>query len=815
MNSPKKAIALVLVFGLATTDICPFNPSARSPVQGSKMLAAATGQRADGLSLFASQALAERVSLIRPPVLKAIGLFIADCCSRMNRRLLTPKTVPSGINLTGLSAEDLERLPWQRERSNLSVVTAREVNGHPLAKPIVLAKKVPKIDGDKDLYGFHKHLIASLLDDYFRDASGARPVQDYQKSHIPVPVGFGTDTFYYVHVPGTNQIPAFSFPSFLLRESRQASAAFGRAGINLQMDVSMGPKSRWSRFSLSEDGRPGRLFMHNVIRDSAPWSILPTDQWKRVDFTGQSFAIANPNQFFRFLQSEHEQLLASLGPWKLRLLELAFEGLPDRHGDPFSQEFLDLVTRYQQDLVNQWSAGQPHSPSDRGGGAENSSASRSTGQPESSLLPEVAMEETPLWELLSVFGLHDPDHIVGADTIDTRAPSAGLIVKKIRLTTSVDDPIHAEGVSALRQYVGKTDTFELLYREDRLVAIVPISLALISSDQVSYLDLSAYSAKVPRIGEGGSQAVWGALASRQRRDQQLIRDYLKATFPAIRYHSLQTNEGSYVYVRVDRATGERTLKAFHPGERFNPFVKYKSDPNVHQAVIPLFPTVYSPALPKNKEADDTYYQALYPGHEMQGSRDDEVKLKLGHSALVVGSGCGIEPWLVSLITGQKVYALDVNPFAIANTRTTAKILNVDVEARVHDNIADARGTPAFPGMRFDRVFWAMPAYQMAHARHSRVLSLGAFIRRQWDGDVNGTILMRFAQWLPQVLAEDGLALIWNQAFFVSRGRVDMVKQILFAGGVEVRAWYHPLAKFYASAAAVYILRRPRATTVAA
>src|ERR1019366_1423113 len=156
--------------------------------------------------------------------------------------------------------------------------------------------------------------------------------------------------------------------------------------------------------------------------------------------------------------------------------------------------------------------------------------------PENTFLQEDPVEDTPLWDLLTVLGLHDPDHIAGAATIDTQAPSANLTVKKIRLTASADDPMPLEGISALRQYVGQTDAFELLYHEGRLMAVVPILSAPGSRKQVPYLDLSAYSAKVPTLGEANSSAAWQALAARQRRDQRLIRDHLRAVFPTVRYH---------------------------------------------------------------------------------------------------------------------------------------------------------------------------------------------------------------------------------------------------------------------------------------
>lgn len=428
--------------------------------------------------------------------------------------------------------------------------------------------------------------------------------------------------------------------------------------------------------------------------------------------------------------------------------------------------------------------------------------------------PAGALRDAPVWELMKVLELENPERIPGAKLLETRQDATGLTVRRIRIKPTMSERL--EGVIALRRYLDDTDTFDVLYSGDRVAGIVPIPTRrphfrgkilrrlFDRSAQIHYFDFSPYLEPIPTIGAPNAEAQWKALAATQAATRIALQTYVGLEYPAAYLTPLQLNQGSYVYAQIDTQTGERALAEITPGGRFNPFAEAVSAPHIIDVVIPLFPTVYSPARYENQSLDDAYYHAIFPGHANRGAPDQKAHVLPGQSALVVGAGSGLELLLISQQTERKVYGLDVNPFAVANARATAKHLNFEVNVQVHDNIADADGRLAFPALTFDRVFWNMPAFGKRYI--PSVNTIKDFIYQTWDGDKHGVVLRRFIGALPRILSRHGMAVLWNEAHFKLGNGKDEVLDILRSSLLKVDSLFSPIAHEH-SPATVYVLKR--------
>jgi methylase of polypeptide subunit release factors len=180
-------------------------------------------------------------------------------------------------------------------------------------------------------------------------------------------------------------------------------------------------------------------------------------------------------------------------------------------------------------------------------------------------------------------------------------------------------------------------------------------------------------------------------------------------------------------------------------------LKVVRDPRKDQLIFPVFPTVYPPAA--HKRHDLAYHNRI--------SSDPRIVIQSGQKVLVAFCGSGLDAWLAWRRTQHRVAALDVNPLAVANTRALAKIAGFEVDARVADNIVDARGRPVF-AERFDWVLGNMPVYPELPGG-GRLAPIGAIrsYEDRWDADYDGQLLGRFASGLPAVLLPGGQVAVWN------------------------------------------------------
>ncbi|OGR77999.1 MAG: hypothetical protein A2X32_11845 [Elusimicrobia bacterium GWC2_64_44] len=152
-------------------------------------------------------------------------------------------------------------------------------------------------------------------------------------------------------------------------------------------------------------------------------------------------------------------------------------------------------------------------------------------------------------------------------------------------------------------------------------------------------------------------------------------------------------------------------------------------------IVPIFPTVCVPV----ESSDTGYYNYVL--------RDGGIKK--GDKVLVVGSGSGADSWLAWLNSGSDIYALDINPLAVANTRALAALAGF----RLHSVVGDITAVTLPEGFSgFDHVLANMPYLEGDAASYEGK----AFL----DGD-DGRVLDGFLARLPGLLKPGGKAVLLN------------------------------------------------------
>jgi len=193
------------------------------------------------------------------------------------------------------------------------------------------------------------------------------------------------------------------------------------------------------------------------------------------------------------------------------------------------------------------------------------------------------------------------------------------------------------------------------------------------------------------------------------------------------------------YIEADKKTGwyskdirdRKTL-----GEICRRLAK-KSD----SLIIPVFPTVYSPGV--NLETDKFYFDAVLGAAGIRSN--DKV--------LVVGPGTGADAWAAWLRAKDRIYVVDINPMAVANTKAVAMLAGFAVEAAVGD-VTKTSLPKDFSG--FDFVLWNMPMLNPPET----ILSVPG--RLSHDGD-DGSLFDAFMTVLPRLLKKSGTAVVWNRS----------------------------------------------------
>lgn len=334
---------------------------------------------------------------------------------------------------------------------------------------------------------------------------------------------------------------------------------------------------------------------------------------------------------------------------------------------------------------------------------------------------------------------------------------------------------------------------DLLYNDlGRLIAVFPVIPAAIMERgpqtrekwapiRPRYFDFSPFYLDVPRMEDPKGYEKWRAFTAQYARDRAAIKAFMSERFGFLSrvYPELWRSDFPYRLHEIDTATGDWEVHGFdplvfadpvsggplvcdmEPGEFTASYRKVM--PGKRRTVIPGFPTVYTLANTTPDEID--YLRQAFKKFDLA----PDSKL------LMVGPGTGVDTWVISLRTKAPVYVIGINPLEVANTVETARIAGFEVRALTGDNVADELGRPRFPDVKFDAVYWNMPAYWPAPTPGATTPLTGV-----WDGDLGGPILERFARALPVILKPAGRALIWNQAFY-EKGR-NVVADILASAG---------------------------------
>ena len=150
--------------------------------------------------------------------------------------------------------------------------------------------------------------------------------------------------------------------------------------------------------------------------------------------------------------------------------------------------------------------------------------------------------------------------------------------------------------------------------------------------------------------------------------------------------------------------------------------------------IPRLPGVYTPDL-----KDKCYYDKVLSS-----------EISAGDKVLVIGCGSGADSWVAWLKSQSMIYAVDINPMAVANTRITARLGQFPLNA-INGDFRSVDLPDDFKD--FDYVLWNMPYLALDADRGLRDMNY-------FDGD-DGTILKSFLQQLPSLLKPEGKAIIWN------------------------------------------------------
>ncbi|MBN1596488.1 hypothetical protein JW933_11235, partial [candidate division FCPU426 bacterium] len=363
-------------------------------------------------------------------------------------------------------------------------------------------------------------------------------------------------------------------------------------------------------------------------------------------------------------------------------------------------------------------------------------------------------------------GLTKRGQYEGARINKTFQGPQGLQVERIELQDPAPlagKPLF-QGLDFLRQELGDTHQFDLLYDKDgNLLAVFP---AAKPEDRavLEYMDFTPFYYEQPVMGAAEAADKWRAIARANMEKKLQVAWYLTSEInpDAEGAEALNAERSPYVYLELNPGNNAWTAHDFDPMDAEH-LRKISSPSTANRLIVPVFPTVFSPAT---QDKDQYYYQVL--AEKLQPQKGGEV--------LVVGPGSGADSWVAALKGFSEIHAVGINPLEIANLRATAALAGFAVETTQADNIMTADGRYVFQGKTFDYIVWNMPVLRPAREAIYTSRTGHGF----WDGDFGGFALKRFAQGLLALLKENGLGIIWNQPLvdFQKAPGKDEVQEIL-------------------------------------
>lgn len=389
----------------------------------------------------------------------------------------------------------------------------------------------------------------------------------------------------------------------------------------------------------------------------------------------------------------------------------------------------------------------------------------------------------------SMFGL---EYAFGFDQVKV-IKEDGFTVRRVKLPGNLTYKQARSRIDLLKNELVRIPGFnlsavDLLYRQDRLLAVFPVipedmapELVKTPSREIRYLNLAPYYFDIPEFGAPGAREAWENFAEQLTEDMALVYRYKNRKDSPVKYE-VNHSQSPYFYAQVDKDTGEIATEElfFVDEDRYSSRIKWvplDKLPGKEQIIIPVLPTVYSMA--HHWSSDKEYYRYLV----------GQAKIRNSDKVLVVGPATGVELWIVNIFSGQKKYAIGINPREKENSELTAKTGGFleDIEVITADNIVTSEGEPWFKGVEFDKVFWNMPSYNPY--TKSRVLKRSSSLPMRgdmfWDSDFEGKTLRRFSRGLPSVLSHpEGKALLWNVEHLLDSNdkESDVVGRMIETGG---------------------------------
>jgi hypothetical protein len=220
-------------------------------------------------------------------------------------------------------------------------------------------------------------------------------------------------------------------------------------------------------------------------------------------------------------------------------------------------------------------------------------------------------------------------------------------------------------------------------------------------------------------------------------------------------------------------------------------------------VIPVFPGVFPPATSDHRvqKMDLVYYGALRATQD----RLFDWPLGAGSRTLVLGAGSGFDSLIAARRTTGEIWAADINPLALENTRYLFRLHRLEHRLRTFqlNNAADEegklwlvwglqgepvvrkKGDPEGTPVRFDLVLWNMPSYSKLVPRSDPQNRAPSELF-----DVAGySVLLTLANALPRLLKPGASALLWNME------RTDGIGYPIVESALATAGYYEPGAGF--------------------
>jgi hypothetical protein len=392
------------------------------------------------------------------------------------------------------------------------------------------------------------------------------------------------------------------------------------------------------------------------------------------------------------------------------------------------------------------------------------------------------LTDTPALHLLDAFGLIEIKDNPAVELLGTKDGPYDSHILSIRVNSPVDwENIPSQGLHLASYALIGGPSFDLVFnRAGMLSGIVAVPeapsaahaeilgrghLAPDGAHQV-FINLCPYYHRIPQPGDSKGRENWWNVIREVLVDSRAVNAHVAQVWKDYKIHNMVPSwpPAPWVALEVNRRTGERTGISFTPSDLASGWVNSsfedKESPLVqqlnpgadeaHRAILPHFPTVFSPGLatPDEIAFHAACYNARMPGH--------------GNKALIIGPGIGVEGWLMS----QKGIAPDVvgiNPFEVANMRASAQAAGFECRAVLGSNIIDSNGSPHLLDQSiYGVVAWNMPFVSQPGETSNTGLKFPVnTLGRFWDGDESCRELYKLARNISGLLHPQGTGIFWN------------------------------------------------------